>query len=430
MTRSASPKPVPNPTDHPKNDSPIALRASRLWCPDRGLLRDAGVVIQGGLISASGRWDDDCVPALPPDTPILDMGSTTLLPGLINAHSHLDYSSMRFAICRPKSFTNWVQKLNSIKRQLDPAMCLDAIRRGFEEALAFGTTAICTMEAFPELMPHVPPPPIRTWWCYEMIDVRHRNTPEEVVEGALRFFSDWRDPLSQSGLNPHAPYTASAPLFQLAAECGNKLNLLLTTHVAESSEEWDMFNQASGPLHEFLSSIGRPMDDCGNRTPFQKWFENHGNQRWLLAHMNQLSDRDLEHLALFPANTRPTVVHCPGSHRYFDHPRFPYNELRARGIPVCLGTDSLASTDSLSLFSEMRSASRTLTQDPNELLRMVTRIPGDILAPNTSLGTVRPNAPADLIALPLSADSARAIVDYEQRVPWVMISSNIVVNLL
>lgn len=419
-----------NPTLSARATTSLALQASRLWCPDRGLLTDGGVVIRDGFIVASGRWKEDCVPALHLDTPISQMGAVTLLPGLINAHAHLDYSSMRFAICRPKSFTNWVQKLNSIKRQLDPSMCLDAIRRGFEEALAFGTTAICTMEAFPELMPHVPPPPMRTWWCYEMIDVRHRNTPEEVVEGALRFFSEWSDSLSQSGLNPHAPYTASAPLFQLAAECGNKLNLLLTTHIAESREEWDMFDKASGPLHEFLASIGRPMDDCGNQTPFQKWFENHGAQRWLLAHMNLLSPEDLEHLARFPKESRPTVVHCPGSHRYFDHPPFPYQQLRAREVPVCLGTDSLASTDSLSLFSEMRSAARTLTDNADELLRMVTRIPGEILSPNSSLGTLHPGAPADLIALPFSAQSARAIVDYEERVPWVMIESTITVNRL
>jgi cytosine/adenosine deaminase-related metal-dependent hydrolase len=78
----------------------------------------------------------------------------------------------------------------------------------------------------------------------------------------------------------------------------------------------------------------------------------------------------------------------------------------------------------------MRSASRTLTEDADELLRMITSIPGDILAPRTSLGTLRTNAPADLIALPLAAESARAIVDYEQRVPWVMIASKIVVNRL
>jgi cytosine/adenosine deaminase-related metal-dependent hydrolase len=78
----------------------------------------------------------------------------------------------------------------------------------------------------------------------------------------------------------------------------------------------------------------------------------------------------------------------------------------------------------------MRSASRTLTEDADDLLRMITSIPGDILAPRTALGTLRANAPADLIALPLSAESARAIVDYEQRVPWVMIASKMVVNRL
>ena len=412
-----------------KNTSPSALRADALWCPDQGLIKNAGVVLKDEHVLFAGPWER-CLEHLTATSPITTLGPVTLLPGLINAHTHLDYSSMRFAICRPKSFTGWVQKLNSIKRQLDPPMCLDAIRRGFEEALAFGTTSLCTMEAFPELMPHIPPPPIRTWWCYEMIDVRHRNTPEEVVEGALRFFGDWQDPLSHSGLNPHAPYTASAPLFRLASECSEKLELLLTTHVAESTEEWDMFAHGSGPLHEFLASIGRPMDDCGHTTPFQKWFENRGSQRWLLAHVNKLSETDLQDLASLPKETRPTIVHCPGSHRYFDHPNFPYAELVAANIPVCLGTDSLASTDSLSLFSEMRSASRTLTKDPHQLLRMVTSIPGDILAPKTALGTLRQNAPADLIALPIVASSPQEIVDYEESVPWVMLRAQTIVNRL
>ncbi|MEI9894478.1 MAG: amidohydrolase family protein [Chthoniobacter sp.] len=121
--------------------------------------------------------------------PVLDIGERVLLPGLINAHCHLDYSMMRGAIARPKQFTAWVQRINALKRSLDSADYLAAIQRGFGELRKWGTTSVCNIEAFPELMTRLGPSPVRTWWFYEMIDIRHRITTDDVVAEPCPSFS-------------------------------------------------------------------------------------------------------------------------------------------------------------------------------------------------------------------------------------------------
>ena len=130
---------------------------------------------------------------------MLDLGEQVLLPGLINAHCHLDYTMMRGAIARPKRFAAWVQRINALKRSLDNEDYLEGIHHGFAELKKWGTTAVCNIEAFPELMSHLDPSPIRTWWFYEMIDIRHRLTTDDVVAGALRFFSTGRMRSTTSG---------------------------------------------------------------------------------------------------------------------------------------------------------------------------------------------------------------------------------------
>ena len=144
------------------------------------------------------------------------------MPGLINAHCHLDYSMLRRAIQPPRGFTAWVQRLNAIKRSLRDEDYLEAIALGFAELRKWGTTTVLNIESFPELMGRIPPPPIRTWWFYEMIDVRQRITTEDLLEGAGIFFRKHADWLGGFGLSPHAPYTASAALYQLASACARQ----------------------------------------------------------------------------------------------------------------------------------------------------------------------------------------------------------------
>ena len=142
------------------------------------------------------------------------------------------------------------------------------------------------------------------------------------------------------GLAPHALFTASKNLFERCEEIARRENILLTTHLAESREEMEMFRDGSGPLYEFMKGIGRPMDDCGNETPLGQFLRvrdsstalrsARNDNGWLVAHLNELTESDFE--LLENAKGQFHVVHCPRSHDYFKHSQFPVRTAALAGI--------------------------------------------------------------------------------------------------
>ena len=132
---------------------------------------------------------------------------------------------------------------------------------------------------------------------------------------------------------------------------------------------------------------------------------------------------------MLPRESAPHVVHCPGSHAYFRHAPFPFRRLHELGVRICTGTDSLASTDSLSLPGELRrlwKAEPWLTAE--QLLETVTVNPARALRRPAQLGRIAPGAWADLIALPVSGNLASVheeIVRFDQPIPWMMIDGQI-----
>jgi cytosine/adenosine deaminase-related metal-dependent hydrolase len=204
----------------------------------------------------------------------------------------------------------------------------------------------------------------------------------------------------------------------------------LTTHVSESLEESEMFESGSGPLYEFLESLQRPMHDCGHDTPFG-WLWRNGaiGRDWILAHLNDLKASDFSLLEALPSEQLPHVVHCPGSHAYFKHPAFPFKKLAGLGVNLCVGTDSLASTDSLSLLGELRKLqAREPFLSARDLLHTITLAPARALGHSHMLGCIEPGALADLITIPCHGplETAEAeCVAYEGLIPWMMVDGHI-----
>ena len=389
-------------------------------------IEDGAVVVEGDSIVAVGPWKE--IQAAHTGE-VTDLGDRVLMPGLVNAHCHLDYTMMRRSIGPQRSFTEWIRRINALKRALSDDEYLAGIQKGFAQLRKWGTTTVANIESFPELLLRMPPPPIRTWWFFEMIDIRHRETSEDAVAGALAFFTPRKGWIGGFGLSPHAPYTASASLFELAGKAAESQQMPVTTHVAESREEWDMFRHGRGELYDFMLKLGRWMYDCQRkRTPLGH-LAGHTqlSKRWLLAHMNELDDSDIEWLAAQPKEMRPGVVHCPGSHRYFRHAPFPLTRLVQAGVNVCLGTDSLASTDSLSMFDEMRNLSRRHGWlNPEEILRMATL--NGARALGIPAGRIEAGALADLIALPFAGDLSKVhqtILNYRDPVAWMMVNGQL-----
>jgi cytosine/adenosine deaminase-related metal-dependent hydrolase len=362
---------------------------------------------------------------------VIDLGEQALLPGLINAHCHLDYTCLRAKIPPQRSFTDWIRAINAEKANLSPNGYVASIHDGFAEARRFGTTTIANLTAFPELIPQIRAP-IRTWWFAELIDIRAPKHAKELVDRAIESFGRARPPGAPWGLAPHALFTASKDLYRRCEEIARRQNALLTTHLAESREEMQMFHDASGPLYEFLKSIGRPIGDCGNETPLELFLDligsggspNRPYPSWVVAHLNELTENDFE--LLEKSNMRFHVVHCPRSHDYFGHGRFQFERLRSLGFNICLGTDSLSSNESLSLFDEMR-AFRTQfpSISPEEVLQMATVNPARALRQDNALGKISCAGYADLLALPFTGNDALEEIIAFAGEPWMMMAGEV-----
>ena len=405
----------------------MIVRARVVVTIDGPPIENGAVVISGNRILDIGKFPE--ISGRHSGQELVDLGEQALLPGLINAHCHLDYTCMRGKIPPTKAFADWIRAISAAKAKLSEQDYLTSITEGFAEAKKFGTTTIANLTAFPELIPQVDPP-IRTWWFAELIDVRDPSRTNELVDLAIDALKCGTDSGGGIGLAPHALLTASANLYRRCEGISRLENVLLTTHLAESREEMSMFHDAAGPLYEFLKSIGRDMSDCGHETPCA-WFTKIVGAPagralptdWIVAHLNELAESDFE---LLEESTRKLhVVHSPRSHDYFAHRRFPFERLRSLGFNICLGTDSLASNEDLSLFAEMRALQRSeLALSPKEVLEMVTVNAARALGKPQVLGRIRTNCFADLIAIPCSgtADVFEKILAFDRPVDWVMVA--------
>src|SRR5262249_6428667 len=153
----------------------------------------------------------------------------------------------------------------------------------------------------------------------------------------------------------------------------------------------------TSPLEHFFNLIGRggspkrPRAIEGNR-PYLPW---------IVAHLNELNGGDFYFLQRF--SLKFYVAHCSGSQKYFCQTPLAFDPLRSSGFNICLGTDSLASNRTLSLFDEMRAFQKKFPRvPPEEILKMATVNPAQALRQENALGKIRRAALADLIAVPFN----------------------------
>jgi cytosine/adenosine deaminase-related metal-dependent hydrolase len=362
-------------------------------------IEDGAVIVRGERIEAVGRFAD----LGQSESEVIDLGDGILLPGLINAHCHLDYTGMAGKLFPARNFSDWIKAIVALKAEWSYTEFADSWLKGAQMLLRSGTTTVVDIETVPELLPDVTTSTaLRVISCLELLSVRHRLNARQMVEAAVQKLEPL--PPASAGLSPHAPYSTSPELLSAAATAAREHGWLLTTHVAESADEFDMYLDARGAMFDWLKSQ-RDMSDCGGVSPVAH-LARHGilSPNFLAVHVNYLAPGDVELLARGGAS----VVHCPGSHAYFHHRGFPFEELDRAGLNICLGTDSLATTAqapdeplALNLFSEMRRLANTFPAlIPQRILEMVTVNAAKALRRVDELGRIAPGACADLIALP------------------------------
>jgi len=379
----------------------MLLRARIVLPISRPPIADGGVLISENRVAAVGRWHDLSRSAT---APVTDLGQVILLPGLVNAHCHLDYTDMGGQPA-PKQFPDWIKGLLARKAAASYADYAQSWLRGAAMLLRNGVTTVGDIEAVPELLPDVwSSTPLRVASFLEMTGVQSRRDPGAIVQEAAAKITSLRPLRGFVGLSPHAVYSTSPALLRATANLASLQNWRTTMHVAESIDEFEMCLHRRGLLFDWLKNQ-RDMSDCGHGTPLQQVYKSGLlGEKFLAIHANYLHPPDIETLA----QTRSSVVHCPCSHAYFRHQPFLYHELAAAGVNVCLGTDSLASVTptrppgpELSLFSEMQTfASAHPDVTPGDVLRLVTVNGARALGLQGNVGEIAPNSFADFITIP------------------------------
>jgi cytosine/adenosine deaminase-related metal-dependent hydrolase len=365
-----------------------------------------------------------------------DLGDCILMPGLVNAHCHLDYTDMAGQFPPPILFTDWLKTITDTKADWSREDYVNSWKKGAAMLCRSGTTLVGDIEAVPQLLSLVRESVfIRVVSFIEMIGIRGKRPPDQIVREALDWIKKLRAAGHVIGLSPHAPYSTVPDLVRLSARAGSRRKLRLAMHVGESEVEYEMFKDGSGVMFDWLRRSGRDMTDCGGVTPVEHLNRCGAlNQNTLAIHANYLGPADASLLA----RRRVSVVHCPRSHAYFQHARFRFIQLERAGVNICLGTDSLATvrkrrgeTIELNMFEEMRAARAAEPRlTARKLVRMSTMNGAIALGYSGRAGELRPGAFADIATIPFSgklSEVYEALVEHRGPVLSVMIDGRWVI---
>jgi len=320
----------------------------------------------------------------------VDFGNAAIIPGLVNAHTHLDLTGLRGLVPPGPDCVGWLQGVVLKRRaQLPEAVAAD-IRAGLNECLESGTTLIGDIAAGGQSWDALSSSPIWSVCFRELLGLpgsRVHAVWGELVQWA-REHPD--TPTCRVGVSPHAPYSVHKALIEAAARLWP-----VCIHVAESQVEQQLLERRDGPFVPFLRDLG--VWDPSGFAPSWDWvlWKLSRAPAAIIAHGNHLSP-----MAPVPPNA--TVVYCPRTHAAFGHPPHPFREMLARGVRVALGTDSLASNPDLDLLAEARFLQAKFQDVPGEqLLRMATINGATALGFGTLTGSLEPGKSADMVVVPL-----------------------------
>ena len=383
--------------------SKLTLTARYLFPVQAAPIPGGYLTIADGKIAAIGSCFDG--------TPDLDLGNVAITPGFVNAHTHLELSPVASKSDHAdgtEDEVTWLGRVIDQRRGSKPEAFAAVVARNLEASLVAGTTTLADTTTAGLSWNAIAAAPVRAVVFAEVIGLKR--------ERGLQTHSDAWDWISKvgpveqlaanarPGISPHAPYSTSEWLFQRAAAS----KLPLSTHLAEMPEELELLESRAGPLRRFLEDLGAWDDDWEPIGPRPGDYIRKGELRdadWLVAHGTYIEPSEFWQLRPEAATNghRVAVAYCPRTHARFGHAPHPYRAMLERGVVVCLGTDSLASTPTLNILDEARFLSRQ--DDPPSgplLLTMATLFGAWALRADTTTGSLMPGKSADLavIALP------------------------------
>ena len=371
-------------------------------------IADGAVVIKGTEIVGVGC--DAELSQRYPDAERKALGEAAILPGFINAHSHLELTAMRgFLDGVEGDFFSWLQKLTRARLELMTADDLQVSATwGACEALKAGVTCVAdASDAAGESMKALRDTGLRGTVYQESFgpDPKFARENFKKLRDKVARLKPLQTPLVRVGVSPHAPYTVSAPQLDMISAFALTERLPLMMHAAESVAERMLLSAGSGSFAEGLASRG--IEWSTPALSSIKYLARHGvlESQPLLAHCINVDDEDLDIIA----ETRTRIAHCPKSNAKLGHGRAPFAEFVRRKLPVGLGSDSVASNNTCDLLEEARFAlllARTETApenvDASDVLYAATAGGARAVGLEGQIGELREGCRADFAVVSLA----------------------------
>ncbi len=371
-------------------------------------LRDGWVEIDLGRIAAYGSEDSPRRTWQRSEAArVVDLGGVAIMPGLVNAHTHLELTYLRGQITPGSSFVAWIRDLMAARRQRsDPraAEILDGVAVGIAEAVRCGTAVVGDISNTLVTFGPLAQGPLAAVVFYELIGFKAKN-PVELVEDARQTIAGLpaADRVRPS-LAAHAPYSVAPLVFRAMRRTLDRESFApCSVHLAESVEELEFIRSAGGAWRTLLEELDvwdaswvapgmspvEYLDACGFLGPHV-----------LAIHGVQMTSSDLARLRARGS----TLVTCPRSNQYTNAGTPPIGKFYESGVRVAVGTDSLASVPDLNLFAELATMRSLAPSVPAaRLLESATKQGAIALSFDGDYGTIERGKCARLIAVEVPA---------------------------
>ncbi len=355
------------------------------------VFEDGAVAIRDNSIVAVGPTDE--IEREYRAAEVVDCADTVIMPGLVNAHTHIPMTLMR-GLNDDLRLDVWLGYLMPVERQFvtpefvklgSRVACAEMIRSGvtsfadmfyYEEAIAEQVAEIGMRALLGQTILTFPAPDAETF--------------EDALILCRRFIERWNGHhLIQPAVAPHAWYTATPELLLACADLARAFNVPLHTHVSETKLEAD-------------NSVAQ------NQMSVVTWLEQHGilDTKLLAAHCVHINEEDMFSLRRAGAG----VAHCPSSNLKLASGIAPIPQMLNLGLNVGVGTDGPASNNDLDMVEEMRLASfiaKVSTSNPTALparqaLELATISGARAIHMGDITGSLEPGKRADIAVLDMT----------------------------
>jgi cytosine/adenosine deaminase-related metal-dependent hydrolase len=375
----------------------IRYRASWVVPISGSPIRDGCVTVDGGRVAVVGR------PGAAPTSGERDLGDVALMPGLVNAHTHLELSYLRDAVPPSPTFVDWVRGVIAARRQPPapaPAEILQSVNRAIDEAVACGTVLVGDISNTLVTFGPLARSSLAAVVFNEVIRFNGAEAAAVVERASRQLEALLPTDLVRTSLAAHAPYSVAPLVFREIRRAIDRDPLArCSVHLSESAEEVEFIRTGQGPWRAMLEELGSwdPSWVPPSVSPVQ-YLDDSGflDERVLAVHGVQMSSSDLARLAA----RRTTLVTCPRSNRYTGAGAPPLEAFYASGVRIAVGTDSLASAPSLNVFDELAAMRELAPMVPaSALLDSATRQGARALGFEAEFGSIEPGKRARLLAV-------------------------------